>query len=317
MIARVFALDAFLIAGGFALGGFTIGLILGLVKGEGGRAAALRGLESAVLALVGGFISRFFISGLLAAGGNTPGTGLAIGWAFFLWPGGVDTIVKLATGSPLLTTPAALLILASLVGSAAGMMDGLRRIHRWKGAGVITFLSDITWGLAGTTNGCLFHLVNFLWASHRDEARHGAHSYQSGFRFMPDYAVTQGSVMSNMGGNGPDSSLFRHESIHVLQNRIFGPFFTLTYLGWMAVLALPALIAGLIMREVGVFKSMMWWCYYDCPWEVWAYGVANPGSRQDPRGVLCWSLPLAVIMTVVILAPTMGLSALLVAHVWF
>jgi hypothetical protein len=201
------------------------------------------------------------------------------------------------------------------------MMDGLWRIHRWRGLGVLTFLSDVTWGLAGSTNGCLFHIVNNFWAGHPDEPRNGAHRYFSGFRFKPGFAVTQGAVMSGMRIDGtdygPGSDLYRHESIHVLQNRIFGPLFTLTYLGWMAVLLLPALIAGLASRQVSVGDAIQWWCYYDNPWEVWAYGVANPTSRQDTSALLCWSVPLAGVMAGLFFTPALGLSVWLVAAVWF
>jgi hypothetical protein len=96
--------------------------------------------------------------------------------------------------------------------------------------------------------------------------------------------------MSNMSGNGPGSTLHNHESVHVLQNRIFGPVFTLGYLAWMAVLLVPAAIAGMISRDpdVTVSETILWWCYYDNPWEVWAYTAENPTDRQHLKALLCW-----------------------------
>jgi hypothetical protein len=134
---------------------------------------------------------------------------------------------------------------------------------------------------------------------------------------MSGYAVTQGSVMSNMGNNGPADapSLFAHEATHVLQNRVFGPLFTLTYLGWMAVLLLPGLITGLCSRVLRVFETLQWWCYYDNPWEVWAY--RNGGARSDPNAVLCWGLPVALPLGLIFLVGSLALEIFVVASVWF
>jgi hypothetical protein len=85
--------------------------------------------------------------------------------------------------------------------------------------------------------------------------------------------------MSNMGSDGPGSSLWKHEKTHILQNRIFGPVFPLTYLGWMALFFIPSLVAPF-------FTSHSWkdsiegWCYFSNPWETWAYKVG--GSYSNP-----------------------------------
>ena len=321
MFTRIFATEALVIGGLAALAGMALGTVVGLVKKEGG-AAFWRGLEAAVLAILGGLISRCFISILLGTGGDGRGAGLAVGWGFFLWPGGIDTIIALFGGGPVLTTQTCLLGLASIVGSFTGLMDGVGRIRRWKGTGALTFVADITWGLAGSTNGCLFHLFNNFWAGYQDETetspdyRPGAHRYSSGFRFKTDFAVTQGAVMSNMGTNGPGSTLHNHESIHVLQNRIFGPVFTLGYLGWMAILLVPALIAGLVSRDpdVTVSETILWWCYYDNPWEVWAYTAANPTDRQHSKGLLCWSVAAAVVFAVPFYLPVLFGLVVAVGH---
>jgi hypothetical protein len=296
---------------------FTLATLVGLFKAEKSQ-APLRGMEAALTALGGAWLARIFIGLLLTAAGGSAGAGLAVGWAFFLWPGAVDTLLKIFGAGPALTTPAALLCFATVVGAFAGMMDGLWRIHRWRGPGALTFLVDMTWGLAGTTNGCLFHLFNFAWAGHANEPRHGAHRYLSGFRFKRNFAVTQGAVMSGMrtdyGDHGPASSLFRHEAVHVLQNRIFGPFFTLTYLGWMAALLLPGLVAGAASRLASIAETIEWWCYYDNPWEVWAYQVG--GSRSHPSRFLCWSIPVAVASAAAFGLFAFIMTALTVVHVW-
>lgn len=316
MMATIFEVGPLVFLAAFAVVAFVVALLVGLLSvRETAGNAALRGLEAALLAFAGGLIARVFIGGLLAAADNSAAAGLAVGWGFLLWPGAVDTVIKIFGGGSVLTTPDALMWIASAVGAFTGMMDGMWQIQRWRGPGVITFLADVTWGLAGATNGCLFHLFNFAWAGHATEPRSGAHRYQSGFRFMSGYAVTQGAVMSNMGGHSPGSSLFAHEATHVLQNRVFGPMFTLTYLGWMAVLLLPGLFAGLFSRALRVFETLQWWCYYDNPWEVWAYQLG--GYRQHSNGMLCWNLPISIVFGAIFLLGALALHILIVVKVWF
>jgi hypothetical protein len=316
MTNELFGVGPLIFLAVFAAVAFVVGLLAGLLGfREGAGSAAWRGLEAALLALAGGWIARLFIGGLMAAADNSPGAGLALGWGLLLWPGAVDTILKIGGGGPVLTTPAMLMAIASGVGAFTGMMDGLWRTHRWRGPGVLTFLADVTWGLAGSTNGCLFHLFNFAWASHANEPRRGSHRYRSGFRFMSGYAVTQGAVMSNLDDCGAATNLLQHEETHILQNRIFGPLFTLTYLGWMGLLLIPAFITGLAVRTLGLFTTLQWWCYYDNPWEVWAYQIG--GHRSDSNGLLCWNLPIAAILGGVFFLGALAVHILIVAGIWF
>ena len=50
------------------------------------------------------------------------------------------------------------------------------------------------------------------------------------------HAFTQGACMSSIGSEKPGSNLWKHELVHVWQNRILGPFFWFTYVGWMIVM---------------------------------------------------------------------------------
>jgi hypothetical protein len=315
MMAQLFDPAALLVLLGLAALAFVGGLILGVIRNDG-RAALKRGAEAAALAAVGGMFARLFIGLILALGGESHGAGIAIGYAFFLYPGLVDTFAA-PFGAQLLTTPDALLNLALGVGALAGALDGAWRIHRWNGPGVATFLLDCTWGLAGTTNGLLFHLVNFAWAKHPDEPRNGAHRYEKGFRFKNGFAVTQGSVMSNMGSYGPGSSLYMHEMTHVWQNRWFGPFFTLTYLGWMMVMFVPALIVG-SRSPVGVATAVEGLCYYNNPWEAWAYHVGhNHGaSPRAAHGTMIWNDGIVVGASVAYFAGVLVVAATVVLLVF-
>ena len=277
----------------FAVIGLFVGFIAGPVKEKGSRWT--RGLEIMILTILGGVLARLFVGLILGLGDFTPRAGFVAGWAFNMWAGGIDLFVRLFR-DPWLTEPRTLLSLVTIVGALVGFWDGLWRIHKWDGAGILTFLIDVTWGLGGSTSGVLLHLVNFLWADHTDETRLGAHIYDSGFRFKSGFAVTQGSVMSNMHGNDHTSDLFDHENTHVLQNRIFGPFFILTYLGWMVVWVLPALVVGLLNSH-GVGDTIEKWCYFNNPWEGWAYKVGC-GPRSKFGGAV-WSDTAVIVWAVI------------------
>lgn len=312
---RIFYPSALLFFLLWALAAFVLGVVVGLAKGDGAK-ALWRGAEAGVLALFGGFLARSFLSVLLGAAGDSEGARWAVGWFFFLWPGAIDTLSRLIGQGPVFTADT-LLWIAAVVGCFAGMMDGLWQIHKWDGAGWIAFPLDMTWGLAGTANGCLFHLINFLWADHADEPRSGAHRYLSGFRFKGGFAVTQGATMSNMGPSGPASDLFRHENTHVWQNRVFGPLFTLTYLGWMGVWALPGGVAGGV-TGAGPFQGIEKWSYFNNPWEAWAYAVgcgprASFGYTSQERRliwpdlfVILWAIPFFGLVSFLFLLITMG-----------
>ena len=257
-------------------------LVLALASGAaflaGLKTGALgRAVEAAILAPLGGFLARTFIGLLLTAANDSPAAALAVGWAFFLWPGALDSLLILLHTEPVFTPPV-LLWTAAAVGSLVGMMDGIRRIHRWRGSGALGFLLDVTWGLAGSTNGCLLHLLNFAWARPQDNPRGGAHRYLNGFCVKAGYAITLGTVMSNLPAHA--DHLLPHELLHVLQNRLFGPFYTLTYLAWMAVMLPPAVAAGLLKGRVA--QTVEDWCYTNNPWENWAY---SRGGWRDPGRV--------------------------------
>ncbi len=316
MIERIFEVPALIFVVVFALVAFALGAIVGAVKGEGGR-ALVRGSEAAVLALVGSLLARTFVSVLLGLAGNSPDAGLAVGWAFFLWPGAVDTIAWFARAR-LLTTPEILLWVASGVGAFTGMMDGIWRIHNWRGLGWLSLPLDVTWGLAGSTNGCLLHLCNFAWGHHADETRTGAHRYARGFGLKPGFAFTQGAAMSNLN-SPPGDPLYAHERTHVWQNRMFGPLFTLSYLGWLAVWVLPGTVAGAAVRA-GVLQGAEKWCYFNNPWEAWGYAVQNePRSNfavTAEQRRLIWSNILVIVWAIPFFGIALFLSYLIISEVW-
>ena len=278
---------------------FGAGLVAGLI----GLGVAIvnedtnplkRAGEAAILALLGSFLAHGLVSVVLDAGNDSKGVALLVGWAFFGIHGLVDTVPALL-GLQFMTKPEVLLVSAGAVGALTGGLNGTFRIYPWNGFGVPQFLADVTWGLTGSTIGGLVHLYNCLFGERAPYERLGANQFLHGFH-MPGkdtFAFTQGSVMSNLKEQ-PGQALWRHERLHVFQNRAFGPFFTLTYLGWMAVMLIPAVVAGILRKqkvfeggktvEYGVGNRVEAWCYYSNPWETWAYVLQRKVQAEHGHG---------------------------------
>lgn len=310
MITRIFDISGILIVVAISVAAFIWAAIARSMgnsdlkaAGKEEKSVILGGVEAATLALLGGFAARTFISLLMGAANDSPDAGLTIGWAFFLVPGLVDSLARIGGSQPILTTVDNLLIFASSVGAFTGMMAGIYQTYDWEGLGWLSFPLDVTWALAGNTVGGLIHLINIGWGKHEDDTRNNAHRYASGFRLQSGFAFTQGDVMSDCS-----EDLRSHEMTHVWQGRAFGPLFTLTYIGWMLVWLFPGIVAGLIVTKgpSGLWKGPMRWCYFNNPWEVWAYDVQgvpdrkNIGKTDDdddshltwrPLFVILWAIP--------------------------
>jgi len=316
---RIFSLEGVLGALAFGVAGALVALIVRLAKGDG-SASLWRVLETFLTATFGAFLARTFISIMLSIGGDSDAAVTVTSLLFFIWPGVVN-LVSLGFGHPVIGVDA-LLWIALVVGGLVGLFDGLWATHKWAGVGVPAFLLDVTWGLGGNTNGVLMHLINFAWGDHGDgpdENRRDAHRYRRGFAVRSGFAFTQGAVMSSMDTWGPTTDLFKHETIHIWQNRVLGPFFWFSYVGWMVLTIIPALIAGLIDSSRRIGDAVTWWTYFDNPWEVMAYGIANPQDRTGQQfldgsgtvtGWVCWPWPLAIVLSAV---GIVGLGAAFVA----
>lgn len=327
-MGRIFELEAILGSLAFGLAGAIVALIVRLVKGDGAN-SLWRALETFLLATFGAFLARTFISLMLSLGGDSDAAITVTSLFFFIWPGVVN-LISLPFGGPVIGIDA-LLWIALVVGGLIGLFDGLWATHKWLGLGVPEFLLDVTWGLGGNTNAALMHLINFAWGDHADdskdewggdekETRTGAHRYKKGFAIKPpDFAFTQGAVMSNMDTEKPSSNLWKHENIHVWQSRLMGPFFWFSYFGWMVLTFFPSLIAGLIDSAKRVGDAIQWWTYFNNPWEIMAYGIANPEGRTSQTfsdgttpisGWCCWPMPLAIGLAIP------GVVILLAIFVW-
>ena len=303
--------NALLVLTGIAVAGLIEGLVFGDVRGDGGR-SVWRGLETMTLTFAGGFLARLCVILMLHAGHVSGAACHTVGWLFLPVAGAIDSLGDLFHRLPL--GPAALAWIAAGAGCFAGLMDGLWRTHDWAGPGRLGFLLDVTWGLAGTSNACLLHLFNLWAAGHADEPRQGVHRYRAGFRFRATFAVTLGAVMSNTGNSTPGTGLWRHERAHVWQSRAFGPLFGLSYLGWMAILVIPAAVSALMARR-NLLQRIEAWTYFNNPWEVWAYRVGSgPRRVHNPD---CWSERVVWVAASIFSIGALTALALVIKRVWF
>ncbi len=219
-------------------------------------------------------------------------------------------------------SPSAVVMVAVFVGMFSGMMDGVWDVVQPDT--FPQFVIDKTWGLSGTANGATIHLNNMMTpgcvhltpgilasaggtvpttfscpgspATGDNEATasilvsHGGHQYTTGFAMSARAAFTEGNVTSNIGIGNPLKEivpcLIEHEYVHMAQNRIFGPLFTIIYILWFVVLLVPGFIAGAVLGigHGGTFMAnaidgLMAYSYCNNPFEAWAYGDENPQDQ--------------------------------------
>jgi hypothetical protein len=222
--------------------------------------------ETIVCTIVGLVVSGGSMRWLLQTAHTRWGR-LVIGWAFVLPAGVLDTLTNLFGGS-FLTRTNVLATLAALVGGVTGYMGGRYQVYDWRRKGWLQFLADLTWGLSGSAVAALMHGWNALQKLRPLDRRQGAHRYGAGFTTGKRFSFTQGNVMSNLK-SGPGEPLFVHEMVHVLQSRLFGPIYPITYVAWSIVGLVLAVVVSLFAKEL---KSRVdGWSYFSNPWETWAY----------------------------------------------
>jgi hypothetical protein len=161
-------------------------------------------------------------------------------------------------------------------------------------------------------------LINFSWGDHAGDERPGAHRYQSGFRLKSGFAFTQGAVMSNLK-NGSGTGQYNHELVHVWQNRIFGPFYVLSYAAWLVVWFVPGFLAGLI-RGDGPGHGILAYCYLNNPWEVVGYEIQKKSrsdyDSNDPKKKLVWTVAPVVFWSIAFFAAAIVVFLKIAFAVW-
>lgn len=308
----------------------AVGAIVGVRRAD--KSAAARAGEAALMCLFGGLLARFFIAVLLDLGSDQRQTGLIVGWLFFLVPGVVDSVIFIGSdlfssgrADPVLTDPTVLMGFALVVGAGVGIANGAWRTYDFNTIGVPQFLADITWGLSGSLVACLLTLWNTATGSRPgpgapDDQRSGANRHPRGWHVPghPTYAFTQGFTMSNLTYL-PGDPLYKHERIHVMQNRLFGPLYTVSYLTWMLVLAIVAIPVALI-RKQSVGGLVEAFAYLSNPWETWAYRVqrkADAPPHADVRAALSGNLQMSETLVAILAVPWAALVLWVIASAMF
>jgi len=130
-----------------------------------------------------------------------------------------------------------------------------------------------------------------------------------------DFAFTEGAVIST-----EFDDLAKHESVHVLQHLLTGPFYPLTHFTWFIAWIPVALIASRVKRipdgsggtkGVDPGDAITAMSYYSNPWEVIAYAFGGDRHTSDPlvfEDVAGWILCVAWIL--------LGLAAFILLGAW-
>jgi RHS repeat-associated protein len=170
-----------------------------------------------------------------------------------------------------------------VMGGVNGLFAGTRRIYddiQFFGAeGTASLIADSSWGILGTSIGNFLNVYNLIAApsSYRSDLSKGQNRqvYDRGFYLRGSSAFTQGNVISNLskgkGSSGPDGGrLLHHESLHIFQNRAFGPLFQITYVYWLYYGGIVGAILAPFVKE-DIRDAIEDVAYLDNPWEYWAY----------------------------------------------
>ena len=157
--------------------------------------------------------------------------------------------------------------------------------------GRTAFLLDYSWGLTGTALGAALQIVNtFIIPDSEYDAtlseQLGFFVYNGGIVFFPGFITTLGNVTTN--GSGNVDVVENHEAVHVWQSRIFGPFFQVSYVAWLAGGAIVGTAVWLTDTNEDWYSLVETAAYYNNPWEVWAYTNDDnwPPARGEPEAGL-------------------------------
>ena len=171
-----------------------------------------------------------------------------------------------------------------------GLMTGLLRSYDLSThTGVIGLLIDLTWSLPNTVVGFLLGNAIYIFfgtPSRELSENHGWIAYKA--RGTSGFGVTVLQTIGtvNIGGAG------NHEKVHLLQARIFGPFYIpfviANYLVTGTIQILFTITIGAILKAAGVrdtaylrppegsaVKGFFGWIYYATIIELWAYGTEH------------------------------------------
>jgi hypothetical protein len=210
------------------------------------------------------------------------------GWDAF----GTALETGLTTGFGALLGGAVLSGFGAAMGGINGLFTGLRKTYDWDHIeGWASFVADSSWGIIGTSIGNVLNIVNLIAApsSYRSDLskRQNRQVYDKGFAFEGSAAFTQGNVISNLQGGG-GAGILKHETVHILQNRLLGPLYTAGYVAWLVYGAYYGFWIGLVLWPFigqNPLKSIRDIAYDDNPFELWAYSVQGDDGNKGKLAI--------------------------------
>jgi len=193
-------------------------------------------------------------------------------------------------------------LVGALMSGSNGVVSGYRQIYHWRSPlGWLAFLTDSTWAIFGTAVTVLFLLISPLSRTAMYQKgysqRHNRLIYEGGFglgsisqtfgllaRITPRHLVP--AIM------GDSENIFRaavqHETLHIWQNRLFGPVLYGSYLLWVPIGAALGCLLGIFVKQP-LLLSILDMAYYNNPWESWAWRWYGLPKGIHHGGLLSWA----------------------------
>jgi len=180
-----------------------------------------------------------------------------------------------------------------VMGGMNGLISGINKTYDWTSVeGWFGFISDSTWSLLGTSLGNIVHVINLFDSSAKYRSdlsqRKNRHVYEGGFGLKEGFAFTQGNVISNLPSDASAALLDIHETLHIWQQRFFGPIFQVTYVAWAVGGAIVGSVAWLFHTDQSYLSFVETAAYYDNPFEYWAYKKQGYWRPKGANPIIAW-----------------------------
>jgi hypothetical protein len=164
-------------------------------------------------------------------------------------------------------------VIGLAVGLPFGWAVAVTAAYPGSARGVLLFIVDHSWSLLNTVTGAVFLALNLLFGNRVDRVQ----SRHSGCLFLTKgvfggFATTLGTVQA-----GTTVNIRCHEDVHVLQARVFGPFYLpLVMAHYVVVTVVPywLLYHDRAHRPINSLGTYFLRGVYPNVWcEKWAYSV--------------------------------------------
>ena len=193
-------------------------------------------------------------------------------------------------------------LLGAIVSGSNGIISGQRQTYQWQSLlGWLAFFADSTWAIIGTA----FTLLLLLLGSRSRTALYQRAYSRRQNRWIYEGGFGLGGISQTFGllaritprqlipaEMGDPEVVFRaavqHETLHIWQNRLFGPVLYGSYLLWLPFGALLGCLLGFFVKQP-LLLSMWDMAYYNNPWETWAWRWYGPPKGMHHGGLLSWA----------------------------